>query len=216
MSPLDLTIRAKTYIDKLSNGINPITNVHVTETDSVNNTKVSNALSYISKLLNRIIDYCTMDYSTDPRKAFKGLRPFFISEEQISRYIFSNEPVYLSTIARQLNSLSHAPDMKEITCRNLLSYLFYTGCVEEKRIQKGEILRRPTAKGLEIGLIQLTRKGSKGPNTVTLYTAPAQHYIITHIQPIIAFLATRHVEHPDPNKPIKPDAILPAKPADLP
>ena len=212
MSPLDLTIRAKTYIDKLANGMNPITNEHVTETDSVNNIKVSRALTYISDLLRQIIDYCTVDYSRDPSKAYKGLRPFFLSEEQISRYRFTNDPVYIRDIVNQLNSLSSAPNMRKITYRNLLSYLLYAGYMESVKLENGRTLRRPTAKGLEIGIIQQEKRGDNGSYSVTRYTAPAQHHIINHIYPILAYLATRHVKLPDPNKPLPPRCHLPCHP----
>lgn len=209
MSPIELTIRAKTYLDKLSHCINPITGEHVSENDSVNNIKVSRALSYISEILHHIIDYCTIDYSSDPAKAYKGLRPFFISEKQLSRFRLSNEPVALIDIVKQLNSLSHAPNMRTITYRNLLSYLLYAGYMESVKLEDGKTLRRPTAKGLEIGIIQPTRKSASGPRTATLYTAPAQHYIINNIQPMLAYLATRHVKLPDPNKTYKRDPHLP-------
>lgn len=45
---LNLLEHAKNYIDKMANGINPLTNENVSESDLINNVKISRCLFYVS------------------------------------------------------------------------------------------------------------------------------------------------------------------------
>ena len=57
MEDMELLIRAKTYIDKLANGINPINDEYVDESDVVNNVRISRCLFYTSGILKQITRY---------------------------------------------------------------------------------------------------------------------------------------------------------------
>ena len=46
--------RAKLYIDKLANGINPLTDEPLREDDIVNNVRISRCLFYVSGVLEKV------------------------------------------------------------------------------------------------------------------------------------------------------------------
>ncbi len=56
MTEIETMQRAKMYVDKLANGINPITDQPVSEADCVNHVKVSRCLFYVSDILRRVIE----------------------------------------------------------------------------------------------------------------------------------------------------------------
>lgn len=49
-------LKAKSYLDKLANGINPVTNEIVPESDTINNIHISRCLFYISDVLRNVIE----------------------------------------------------------------------------------------------------------------------------------------------------------------
>ena len=63
MTELEMINRAKTYIDKLANGVNPLTDEPVSENDIVNNVRIYGAFS--------IFPICCADL---PRSAFRKRR----------------------------------------------------------------------------------------------------------------------------------------------
>ena len=51
MTELEKIQRAKMYIDKMANGINPITDEQTVDDDTLNNVRVSRCLFYVSDIL---------------------------------------------------------------------------------------------------------------------------------------------------------------------
>lgn len=49
-------LKAKSYLDKLANGINPITNELASENDTINNIHISRCLFYVSDVLRNLIE----------------------------------------------------------------------------------------------------------------------------------------------------------------
>ena len=56
MTELEKIAYAKSYIEKLANGVNPLTDQVVSDMDVINNVRISRCLFYVSDLLRQIID----------------------------------------------------------------------------------------------------------------------------------------------------------------
>ncbi len=56
MDDFELLCRAKVYVDKLANGINPLTDENVPENDVVNEVKVSRCLFFVSDVLRQVLE----------------------------------------------------------------------------------------------------------------------------------------------------------------
>ena len=56
MTEVEKIAYAKTYIEKLANGINPLTDQPVPDSDSINNVRISRCLFYVSDLLRQIVE----------------------------------------------------------------------------------------------------------------------------------------------------------------
>ena len=56
MTEIEIIARAQMYLEKLANGVNPLTDTEVNETDVVNNVRISRCLFYVSGILKQIVD----------------------------------------------------------------------------------------------------------------------------------------------------------------
>lgn len=56
MTELEKIAYAKSYIEKLANGVNPLTDQVVSDMDVINNVRISRCLFYVSDLLRQILD----------------------------------------------------------------------------------------------------------------------------------------------------------------
>ena len=54
MTELEKIAYAKSFIDKLANGINPINEEAVPDDDLINNVRISRCLFYVSEILERV------------------------------------------------------------------------------------------------------------------------------------------------------------------
>lgn len=56
MTELEKIAYAKTFIDKLANGINPLDNTAIPDGDIANNVRLSRCFFYVSSILGKEID----------------------------------------------------------------------------------------------------------------------------------------------------------------
>ena len=56
MTELEKMQRAKVYIDKLANGIDPLSDTQVSNDDVINQVEVSRCLFYVSDVLRKLIE----------------------------------------------------------------------------------------------------------------------------------------------------------------
>ena len=99
MEEFELLCRAKTYIDKLANGINPLNDQLLDENDVVNNVRLSRCFFYVSGILQKEIDRESRKTSKEKRQ--KQI-PFFFTQEQLESFEYSKEPIPVSEIAKRI------------------------------------------------------------------------------------------------------------------
>ena len=85
MTELEKMQRAKMYIDKLANGINPLDDVPAADTDIINNVRLSRCLFYVSDILRQVIE----NNGVVGKKSKATKQPFFISTEKAEQFSFS-------------------------------------------------------------------------------------------------------------------------------
>lgn len=56
MTELETIQHAKNYIDKLAQGINPLTNQPVPEEELINNVRISRCFFFVSDVLRRVLE----------------------------------------------------------------------------------------------------------------------------------------------------------------
>lgn len=180
MTELEMINRAKTYIDKLANGVNPLTDEPVSENDLVNNVRISRCFFYISDLLRRFAE------GGFPEAAKKGKKqPFIITEEQRKRFEFSETPISVSEIARRFNAAVNTEGAVQMRYSGITFWLIESGLLSVDRREDGREVKLPTAAGMELGISQEVRSGANGSYTVVVYNENAQRYIVDNIDAIL-------------------------------
>ena len=89
---IEILSRAKDYMKKLANGIDPISNNKILEDSVVNNIRMSRCFTYVSDVLQQVID--NGGEVKKVKKTFK--MPFSITDEEKKQVILSDEPVQIS------------------------------------------------------------------------------------------------------------------------
>ena len=187
MTELEKIIYAKSFIDKLANGINPLDDSPIREEDVVNNVRLSRCFFYVSSVLQKQIDA----EKKSILKSKKSTRlPFSISYEKLQQFEYSSTPITATAIARKLNWLAKE-DIEEMkiekfSYRKINYWLRDIGLIEWREWENGKTKRFPTKDGEEIGLVlKIWEKyGRKSP--VIYFSEQAQHFIIDNIEAVIA------------------------------
>lgn len=182
MNDLELLRHAKDYIDKMANGMNPLTNENVPETDLLNNIKISRCLFYVSGVLQGLLNGGDQARAgVQPRRMVRKSE-FSITEEELSRYEFSQEPLTVSELTHRINSLVDLEVMKPLHYRTVTEWLSSIGLLEEKERPTGGLTKRPTESGEQLGIKVEERVGIDGNvYYVNIYDIQAQQYIIANL-----------------------------------
>lgn len=181
MTELELTGKAKEMIDKMANGINPITGEYLAETDCVNNVRISRCFFFISDILRQVLERGGLA----PKKKI----PFFISEDQLQNFRYSDEPLFLSEIARRINELTGNPDMKKITYVDISAYLMDEGYLTYATQSDGKTVKLPTIKGEESGMHREERMINGYQRLLTRYDRSTQNLILSSLPFIIHLMS---------------------------
>lgn len=196
-SELQIMIHAKAYLDKLANGINPLTDEALPETDIVNQVRISRCLFFVSDVLRQVIEKGGLK---KPPKAV--LRPFELTEEQAGSLRPLESPIAVSAVTERINSLVDQEKMKKLSYRSVVSFLLEEGFLTQVTDPQGKLKRQPTPKGAALGIMTENRTGLRGDYTAVLYDRNAQQYILDHLDRItqIDRAADKARPSPDPGQ----------------
>ncbi len=179
MTELEILERAQMYINKMANGINPITDEQVNDDDTLNNVRVSRCLFYVSNVLDNVIKS-----KSKPSKSKKEI--FSITSEDLEKYQYSEYPVYISEITSQLNSINSNKNTKRLSAACINRWISSIGLIEEQTDNNGRTIKVPTESGIQKGIIQEQRISVNGTPYISLsYNNNMQKFIIENIQEII-------------------------------
>lgn len=181
MTELETMQRAKMYMEKLANGINPIDDSVVPEEDVVNNVRLSRCFFYVADVLRQVIENGGI-------KAQKKVRtiPFSLPMEVRSRFAYSQQPIPISEIAKRINGLI-PEEMKQLSYRPIRDWLISLGMLEDALDPEGKTTKRPTQRGESMGILLEQRVGQQGTYFAILYTQAAQRFILDNLDAVLAF-----------------------------
>ncbi len=188
MTELEKIAYAKTFIDKLANGINPLDDTPVKEDDVVNNVRLSRCFFYVSDILKQVIENGGV---TPPARVHR--ERFNLSAEAVQGFEYSATPLPISEIAKRISALKDDPNMRNLSHVSITNWLVSIGMlyVQDKGDNRTE--KRPTEDGIHLGISTEARHGMRGDYTAVLYSTDAQRFIVDNIDAIVA-LNTRKGE----------------------
>ena len=178
---LELLKHAKGYIEKMANGINPLTNEIVPDNDLINNIRISRCLFYVNNILGEILD-------TDEQKHRKNKKiPFNLNKETLNNFEYSNTPITISAITKELNKLNTNSEMSKLKTTHITNWLINIGILLEKKIN-GKKYKFPTETGKSIGLYIEERIGYNGEYYIVEYPKQSQEFIIKNFEHLIEYI----------------------------
>jgi len=203
MTEMETLQRAKMYMEKLANGINPIDETVIPDGDVVNNVRLSRCFFYVADVLRQVIDN---GGTTPPPKPQK--KPFVLSDEQKSNFVFSHTPITVTELSKRINALSQSENMKKLGYTLIQDWLMSLGMLEETLDGNGKKVKRPTAQGDSVGIALDARTGMNGAYFVVVYNSAAQHFIVDNLDGIIAFEQERKENQGKPWEPEQDRQLL--------
>lgn len=180
MTELETLQRAKMYIDKMANGINPLDDKPVKDDDIINHVRISRCLFFVSDTLRKVIENGGTVSVPKVRK-----KDFEISVDEIEKFEFSETPIPVSEIAKRINELTDTENSKKFSHRMITDWLIKTEFLTEIETAEGEKRKRPTQNGVNLGISVEERQGQRGIYHVVLYNKNAQKFITDNIFAII-------------------------------
>ena len=180
MTELEKMEYAKSFMDKLANGINPLDDSQIPEDDIVNNVRLSRCFFYVSDILRQVIENGGV---TRPKKMPKAA--FHITPERLLSFAYSEKPIPMSEIARRINGLVDVRTMKQLSYKQLTNWLISIDALTELPMMNGKTQKHPTEAGRQLGITVETRIGMRGAYDVIVYNREAQMFILDHISAII-------------------------------
>ncbi len=175
--------RAKIYMEKLANGINPLDDTTLPDTDIVNQVRISRCFFYVAEVLQQVIESTQQPLPTTAvEKDY-----FYIPPERRDLFEFSETPLSLSEIAARLNVLRSNETYKKLTHDNLSAWLEEAGILCRETYGEKSYLR-PSEQGKNFGIALERRTGTTGEYTVVVYPQEVQHLILDNLDGLFAYL----------------------------
>ena len=179
MTELETMQRAKMYLDKLAQGIDPITNQEVPEDSVLNNVRMARCFFYVSDVLGKVIDNGGV-IGGKPK-----LQAFTISPDQMAQVRISQEPVRVTQLVDMISEAVDNPKMKKLSTTTITNWLMEKGFLEKQMGLDGKSRRVPTHNGLMLGLSTETRQGQYGEYQAVFYNSAAQRFVLNHLPSIL-------------------------------
>ncbi|MBQ3182691.1 MAG: hypothetical protein IJB57_03385 [Clostridia bacterium] len=184
MTEMEKIAYAKSFIDKLAEGINPLDGTPIPEGDIVNNSRLTRCFFYVSDILRQVIENGGVNRD--------GKIPFSITAEQLARYNFPPYPVGVSEISKQLAALADNPAMKAISPIQINNWLEAQGYLVKVLEQNtGKNRRLPTQSGEALGITLTLKQNREGQAySAVEYNENAQRFILSNLDEIKVFVKT--------------------------
>ena len=180
MTDLEITKRAKEYIDKMANGIDPITGEQIPTADALNNVRISRCLFFVSDILRQVIE----NGGVIGKKAKTTKQPFSVSHNELSGFAYSSTPIHVSEIAKRINALTDDQSMARLKPVSITSFLIDSGFLVQVDRGDGHNTKIPTEAGKNLGISIEERIGQNGEYHVTVYNKEAQQFIVDNFDAI--------------------------------
>lgn len=177
MTELEIMQRAKMYMDKLAQGIDPITDEEVPEDSVLNNVRLARCFFYVSGVLDQVI--------ANGGKVNKTQGSFFITEEELSRVKPAQEPILISQLVELVMNGIQDPERKKLSATTITNWLIVKGFLQKQESPDGKSKRLPTPAGEQLGLTVRTREGQYGTYQAVYYSQGAQQFILDHLRDIL-------------------------------
>ena len=179
MTELETMQRAKMYLEKLSRGIDPITDREMPEDSVLNHVRICRCLHYVTGILDQVIANGGVVGKKAPKPRF------VIPRERLSGYRFSEQPVRITEFVELLWNCGDDPEMKKPSTTVFKNWLLEKGLLRKEEGPDGKNRRVPTDAGYLIGMSLQSRQGQYGEYPAVCYNESAQRFLLDHLEEIL-------------------------------
>lgn len=183
--------RARMYMWKLKNGIDPISNRQIGDDSVLSNERLRRCFQYVFDVLGRDIEVTDAKEKNDDHKIRKkkkaGKAKFYITPEEVSRITLDGDTCVISDFVEALNNAVNDSGRKKLLARNINDWLVYKGYLRNSEDDKGKVRRELSERSGEIGISSKKGLGSYGVYTIILYGSEARQFILDNIDEIVEF-----------------------------
>lgn len=186
MTELETLQRAKMYMERLANGINPLDESVIPEGEVINHVRLSRCLFYVADVLRQVIENGGISKNQKVKK-----HPFSLPIERRQAFVFSEKPLTITEIVTRINDLLPEETMTKLKTTTVTQWLLSIDLLKIESNAEGKSTRRPTSQGENMGIGVEHRNSLNGPYTVVTYHLDAQHFVLDNIDAMIAYEQSR-------------------------
>ena len=179
MTELETMQRAKMYLDKLAQGIDPITNQKIPEDSTLNNVRLARCFFYVSDVLGKVIAN-----GGAVGQVTKTL-DFAITPEQLAFVQISEFPIRITEFTDALYQAVKNPEMKKLSVTKITEWLISRGLMRKETGEDGKIHRVPTDRGLQMGMSTRLRQSRDGEYRAVYYDKNMQRFLLDNLAEIL-------------------------------
>ncbi len=147
MTELEIMKRAKSYIDQLARGIDPISGDEVPDDSVLNQERLFKCFTYVSGKLEESINI------EAKKQAPKSNKKFIITQEQIQQVPVSDEPITINPFCEIITDIVGNTERKPLGGTIVTEWLEEQGYLQSIKKERGGIKRIATEKGNGIGIV---------------------------------------------------------------
>ncbi|MBO4598605.1 MAG: hypothetical protein J5676_12165 [Bacteroidaceae bacterium] len=167
---------AKDWMEKLANGINPLTSEPVKEDDIVNNVHISRCLFFVREMLEKI-----EPSETVPTRIRR--KPFWMTVSEAEKIVISDS-CGIVQFTRIVNEAIPA-GMRPLSVATVIKWLRNNGYLYEAEKDDKHITNLPTEKGIKLGITVKTQLNFEGKEfQKVFYDVSAQRVMLSNIESI--------------------------------
>lgn len=179
MTELETMQRAKMYLDKLAQGIDPITNQEVPEDSVLNNVRLARCFFYVSDVLGKVIA------NGGAIGQISKTLDFAITPEQLASVQVSDYPIRVTEFTEALYQAVNNPTMKKLSTTKITEWLISKGLMMKETGTDGKIHRVPTDRGLQMGMSTRLRQSRDGEYQAVYYNRNMQQFLLDNLSAIL-------------------------------
>ena len=195
MDKLQVIQRAKSYMDMLAKGIDPISGELVNNDSALHQERLQKCFLFVSEILDEVIKTngivsMPATESSQGYTAVKKKAVFSINPQQRSNIRITNNPIIPSVFIKNINSVVDAENMEKLSLTTINKWLLKQGYLAESKVATGvnKNVKTVTPLSAQIGVIEQTVVDQKTGEAKTqlLFSRQAQEFLLENIESIIA------------------------------
>ena len=160
------------WTNKLANGMNPVDNSVLPDSDIVNNVHISRCLFFVSNLLKDLAKK-----KSSPRKEYE--LEFHLAPEDYAK-VYIAESTGITMFVKEINKVI-PENMRPLAATKVTQWLVSVGYLEERENSDGLRYKSPTELGTSIGISSAWKENSRGQYLSISYDENAQHFILENL-----------------------------------